>query len=131
MWKTGWKYEPTLLNTDIQQVLSSNKDGDVGIAVADKNLSGIVDITAYIEEQNVGVNLLLCDNILSNLFTGLPKKTVIMDKYDISNGYLYRQREKIKRVVAALETTAILKLQDEFESCRIIDKAEVLGIIML
>ena len=28
--------EPTLLNTDIQQVLSSNKDGDVGIAVADK-----------------------------------------------------------------------------------------------
>ena len=29
--------EPTLLNTDIQQVLSSNKDGDVGIAVADKN----------------------------------------------------------------------------------------------
>ena len=28
--------EPPLLNTDIQQVLSSNKDGDVGIAVADK-----------------------------------------------------------------------------------------------
>jgi len=26
--------EPTLLNTDIQQVLSSNKDGDVGIAVS-------------------------------------------------------------------------------------------------
>ena len=54
-----------------------------------------------------------------------------MDKYDISNGYLYQQREKIKRVVAALETTAILKLQDEFESCRIIDKAEVLGIIAI
>ena len=29
--------EPTLLNTDIQQVLSSNKDGDVGIAVADQS----------------------------------------------------------------------------------------------
>lgn len=96
-----------------------------------EDLSGIVDITAYIEEQNAGVNLLLCDNILSNLFTGLPKKTVIMDKYDISNGYLYRQREKIKRVVAALETTAILKLQDEFEFCRIIDKAEENVIIML
>lgn len=95
------------------------------------DLSGIVDLTAYIEKQNAGVNLLLCDNILSNLFTGLPKKTVIMDKYDISNGYLYRQREKIKRVVAALETTAILKLQDEFESYRIIDKAEENAIIML
>ena len=29
--------EPTLLNTDIQQVLSSNKDGDVGIAIADQS----------------------------------------------------------------------------------------------
>ena len=29
--------EPTLLNTDIQQVLSSNKDGDVGISVADQS----------------------------------------------------------------------------------------------
>lgn len=95
------------------------------------NLSGIIDLTAYIEEQNKGVNLLICDAILSNLFTGLPKKNAIMDKYDISNGYLYRQREKIKRVVAALETTAILKLQDEFESCRIIDKAEENVIIML
>lgn len=94
-------------------------------------LSGIVDITAYIEEQNKGVNLLICDAILSNLFTGLPKKTAIMDKYDISNGYLYRQREKIKRVAAALETTAILKLQDEFESYRIIDKAEENVTIML
>ena len=28
--------EPPLLNTDIQQVLSSNKDGDVGIAVSDQ-----------------------------------------------------------------------------------------------
>lgn len=95
------------------------------------DLSGIVDITAYIEEQNKGVNLLICDAILSNLFTGLPKKTAIMDKYDISNGYLYRQREKIKRVAAALETTAILKLQDEFESYRIIDKAEENVTIML
>ena len=95
------------------------------------DLSGIVDITAYIEEQNKGVNLLICDAILSNLFTGLPKKTAIMDKYDISNGYLYRQREKIKRVVAALETTAILKLQDEFESYRIIYKAEENVTIML
>ena len=42
-----------------------------------ENMSGIVDITAYIEEQNVGVNLLLCDNILSNLFTGLPKKPLL------------------------------------------------------
>lgn len=85
-----------------------------------QDLSGIIDITAYIEEQNNGVNLLLCDAILSNLFTERPKKTAIMDKYDVSNGHVYRQFEKVGKILAAIETTAYLKLYDEFKQCGII-----------
>ena len=84
------------------------------------DLSGIVDLTAYIEEQNNGVNLLLCDAILSNLFTERPKKTAIMDKYDVSNGHVYRQFEKVRKILAAIETSAYLKLYDEFKQCGII-----------
>ena len=84
------------------------------------DLSGIIDLTAYIEEQNNGVNLLLCDAILSNLFTELPKKTAIMDKYDVSNGHAYRQFEKVGKILAAIETSAYLKLYDEFKQCGII-----------
>ena len=84
------------------------------------DLSGIIDLTAYIEEQNDGVNLLLCDAILSNLFTEQPKKTAIMDKYDVSNGHVYRQFKKVGKILAAIETTAYLKLYDEFKQCGII-----------
>ena len=84
------------------------------------DLSGIIDLTAYIEEQNNGVNLLLCDAILSNLFTEQPKKTAIMDKYDVSNGHVYRQFEKVGKIFACIETTAHLKLYDEFKQCGII-----------
>lgn len=84
------------------------------------DLSGIIDLTAYIEEQNDGVNLLLCDAILSNLFTEQPKKTAIMDKYDVSNGHVYRQFEKVGKILAAIETSAYLKLYDEFKQCGII-----------
>ena len=84
------------------------------------DLSGIIDLTAYIEEQNNGVNLLLRDAILSNLFTELPKKTAIMDKYDVSNGHVYRQFEKVGKILAAIETSAYLKLYDEFKQCGII-----------
>lgn len=84
------------------------------------DLSGIIDLTAYIEEQNNGVNLLLCDAILSNLFTEQPKKTAIMDKYDVSNGHVYRQFKKVGKILAAIETTAYLKLYDEFKQCGII-----------
>ena len=84
------------------------------------DLSGIIDLTAYIEEQNNGVNLLLCDAILSNLFTEQPKKTAIMDKYDVSNGHVYRQFEKVGKILACIETSAYLKLYDEFKQCGII-----------
>ncbi len=85
-----------------------------------QDLSGIIDLTAYIEEQNNGVNLLLCDAILSNLFTEQPKKTAIMDKYDVSNGHVYRQFEKVGKILAGIETSAYLKLYDEFKQCGII-----------
>lgn len=84
------------------------------------DLSGIIDLTAYIEEQNNGVNLLLCDAILSNLFIGCPKQTNIMDRYDVSKATVWRQQKKISQIIARLEETAQIKLYDEFKRCGII-----------
>lgn len=84
------------------------------------DLSGIVDLTAYIEEQNNGVNLLLCDAILSNLFMGCPKQTNIMDRYDVSKATVWRQQKKVSQIIARLEETAQIKLYDEFKRCGII-----------
>ena len=89
-----------------------------------EDLSGIVDITAYIEKQNNGVNLLICDALVSNILRKFPKKTAIMDKYDLSNGYVYRQVEKVSRVIAELETSISLKLQDDFEESGIVRKQD-------
>lgn len=82
--------------------------------------SGIVDITAYIEQQNEGVNLLICDALACHVLRETPKRLEIMDKYDISNGYFYKQLKKVKSIIAALENTAEVKLYDEFKSCGII-----------
>lgn len=75
---------------------------------------GIIDLTAYIEQQNTGVNLLVCDAIIAHIFTGKPKQTAIMDKYDMSKGAYWRQHKKIKGVVAALHNSAICKLECVF-----------------
>lgn len=85
-----------------------------------EDLSGIIDLTAYIEEQNNGVNLLLCDALVSHILKERPKRLEIMDKYNISNGYFYKQLKKVKSIIAALEYTAGVKLYDEFKSCGII-----------
>lgn len=85
-----------------------------------EDLSGIVDITAYIEEQNNGVNLLICDVLVSNILREVPKQVDIMDKYDISKMTLWRHSKKVSQQIAKLEESIQIKLYDEFKRCGII-----------
>ena len=85
-----------------------------------EDLSGIVDITAYIEAQNNGVNLLICDALVSNILREVPKQVDIMDKYDISKMTLWRHSKKVSQQIAKLEESIQIKLYDEFKRCGII-----------
>lgn len=85
-----------------------------------EDLSGIVDITAYIEKQNNGVNLLICDALVSNILREVPKQVDIMDKYDISKMTLWRHSRKVSQQIAKLEESIQIKLYDEFKRCGII-----------
>lgn len=85
-----------------------------------EDLSGIVDITAYIEQQNNGVNLLICDALVSNILREVPKQVEIMDKYDISKMTLWRHSKKVSKQIAKLEEAIQIKLYDEFKHCGII-----------
>lgn len=83
--------------------------------------SGIVDITAYIEQQNEGVNLLICDALVSNILKEVPKQVEIMDKYDLSKGTVWAHRKKVSSIIAQLEESMLRKLDDEFIACGIIE----------
>lgn len=85
-----------------------------------EDLSGIVDITAYIEQQNEGVNLLICDALVSNILREVPKQVDIMDKYDINKMTLWRHSKKVSQQIAKLEESIQIKLYDEFKHCGII-----------
>lgn len=81
---------------------------------------GIVDITAYIEQQNEGVNLLICNALVSNILREVPKQVDIMDKYDINKMTLWRHSKKVSKQIAKLEESIQIKLYDEFKHCGII-----------
>ncbi len=85
-----------------------------------EDLRGIVDITAYIEKQNEGVNLLICDALLSHIFSGRPKQMEIQDRFDISRVTLWRKKKQVGGIVAGLLDSAICKLEPEFRQAWII-----------
>ena len=85
-----------------------------------EDLSGIVDITAYIEQQNEGVNLLICDALVSNILKEVPKLMEIQDRFDIARVTLWRKKKQVAGIVAGLLDSAICKLEPEFRQAGII-----------
>lgn len=85
-----------------------------------EDLSGVVDITAYIEQQNDGVNFLICDALLSHIFSGSPKQMEIQDRFDIARVTLWRKKKQVGGIVAGLLDSAICKLEPEFRQAGII-----------
>lgn len=82
--------------------------------------SAVEDITAYIEQQNDGVNLLICNALVLNILREVPKQVEIMDKYDINKMTLWRHSKKVSKQIAKLEESIQIKLYDEFKHCGII-----------
>lgn len=85
-----------------------------------EDLSGIVDITAYIEQQNEGVNLLICDALVLNILKKVPKLMEIQDRFDIAHVTLWRKKKQVGGIVAGLLDSAICKLEPEFRQAGII-----------
>lgn len=75
---------------------------------------GIVDLVAFIEQQNKGVNIFICEALIFHIFGNL-KQEAIQDKYDLNRKYVYRQKKKINAIVNALLNSAWAKLEIEFE----------------
>lgn len=124
MTQQEWHANAAMIMSRVERVLNRFELAAVKCQYGN-DFSGVVDLTAFIETRNLGVNLLLCDDIIMHVFTGRPRRVDIMDRYDISNGHFYRQHTKIKGVISALLDSATIKLQAEFEECGILDAERV------
>ncbi len=84
------------------------------------NLSRIVDLSAHITAQYTGLDVLACDALLAHLFTGAPKQSAIQDRFDWSNGRLYRQKKRVSKTVAALLDAAVCRLEPDFKGAGVV-----------
>ena len=87
-----------------------------------QKLDGIIDLTAHIERQNNGANLLLCDALIANIFSGRPKRTAIQDGFDLSKATYFRRRQEIKTMTSCLFDAAMQKLEADFQAALIIER---------
>ena len=63
----------------------------------------------------------LAADMLRHIYSDMPRRVAIMDKYDLHDMTFQRKRDRIKKYLAAWEQTARFKLQTCFKERKIID----------
>lgn len=109
-----WHANSAMLIKQIERILNRYELAAVELQyTGGVKADGIIDLTAFIERENKGVNLLICDALLMHIFGSL-KQEAIQDKYDLSRKTVYNQKRKVEQVVNALLNSAWAKLDPEF-----------------
>ena len=125
MTQHDWHTNATMIRARVERLLDRFElaavEMEYGGAIEAYN---IVDITAYIEQENNGANLLACDALVLHYFTGRPRRVDIMDKHNLSNGTFYRQFGKVSSCLNSLLIRARLRLDANFRQCGIVGELD-------
>lgn len=116
-----WHANAAMIQSRIERVLNRFELAVVECEYGAVDLHNIVDLTVFIEQENKGVNLLICDDLLMNLFTGAPRLMRIQDKYNLHRNTVSNHKRKINRIINSLLNSAICKLELEFQQKKIIE----------
>jgi len=119
MTQHDWHANSAMIRARVERILSHLELCAVE-AQYGSNLSHIVDLSSYILDQQQGIPLLLCDALLSHIFSGNPKQMQIQDRFDIGRVTLWRKKKQVGGIVAGLLNSAICKLEPEFRQAGII-----------
>ena len=125
MTQHDWHANAAMIQARIERLLDRFELAAVKMEYGDgRDVHNIIDVTAYIEQENNGVNLLICDALVEHYFLGRPKQVQIADKYDLTPVQVFRQLKKVSSCLNGLLTRARLKLDADFRACGIIYAAE-------
>lgn len=120
-----WHANAAMIQARIERLLDRFELAAVEMEYGDgRDAHNIIDVTAYIEQENNGVNLLICDALVAHYFTDRPRRVDIMDKYDLSNGMFYRQFNKVAGCLNGLLIRARFKLDANFRQYGIISEMD-------
>lgn len=120
-----WHANTAMIQARIERLLDRFELAAVEMEYGDgRDAHNIIDVTAYIEQENNGVNLLICDALVEHYFTDRPRRVDIMDKYNLSNGMFYRQFSKVAGCLNGLLIRARFKLDANFRQYGIISEMD-------
>ena len=113
MTQHDWHANAAMIQSRIERLLDRFELAAVKLEYGGgRDAHNIIDVTAYIEQENNGVNLLICDALVEHYFTERPRRM------------FYRQFSKVAGCLNGLLIRARFKLDANFRQCGIISEMD-------
>ena len=84
-------------------------------------LDGLLIIAGVLVAEKICDDVYLAADMLRHIYSEMPKRVAIMDKYGLHDMTFQRKRDRIRKHLAAWEQEARFKLQTCFKERKIID----------
>ena len=84
-------------------------------------LDGLMIIAGVLAAEKICADVYLVVDMLRHIYSEMPRRVAIMDKYDLPNMTFTRRRERISNYLANWERVARFKLQECFREKGIIE----------
>lgn len=84
-------------------------------------LDGLMIIAGVLVAEKICADVYLAADMLRHIYSEMPRRVAIIDKYDLHDMTFQRKRERINKLLANWEQAARFKLQTCFKERKIID----------
>nr|DAX37361.1 MAG TPA: hypothetical protein [Caudoviricetes sp.] len=108
----------------IRSQVSGCLDSPLLVAVVEcqyGKLDGLLIIAGVLVAEKICDDVYLAADMLRHIYSEMPKRVAIMDKYGLHDMTFQRKRDRIRKHLAAWEQEARFKLQTCFKERKIID----------
>ncbi|QMT41383.1 hypothetical protein [Neisseria shayeganii] len=118
MTRHDWHAQAALVLARVERQLSAEEYALIR-AEYGKDLSGIIDLSLYILTRHPEIPMLACDDLVEHALTGERNLAELQNKHGLSKSTVWRHKRKVVDVLADLHLRAMLKLEADFQDCKL------------
>lgn len=120
-----WHANARLIQNRIERILNRYELAAIEMQYSEFDRHNIIDLSAYVLARYSRLEPLLCDKLISHLFTEIPRLVDIQDSLDLPKMTVWRWQQKVNGCVIGLLNQARFKADAELRAAGVVGSVKI------
>lgn len=120
-----WHANAAMIQARVERLLDRFELAVIEMQYSEFDRHNIIDLSAYVLERHTRLNPILCDKLISHLFTERPRLVAIQDSLDLDKKTVWRWQQKVDSCVVGLLNQARFKVDAELRVAGVVENVKI------